>query len=399
MNSLNDKYSLLIEKFKDFINNLDNEFSNLKEKIEDDLGNISEISKLAELSENVMSKIKSNQSDTAIEKSNVIEELKAHAGNNPMSMSIEISNIIRNLIQKNISNIDQEYNEIINKFSKPVIGSFWKETNEWIGNFGEDNFKKTSKSGEVQLTISDDSIENLFSFMEKNFCQFADQNIAFFNEKINNIQTEIDHLLVSKKINYTISNLTAGLSIQYGDLIKSVLRFDSPYQGRYPKSNFKKMIMEVRSYSVMFILLLSTLGINREAFKDNPIMLNIIYVTSFTLIGIGVLFTYIKIQDTKVDKIEEELRKAKEKINMEIKRALNEFINEWKNTVVSKSKMILFDLSFEIENIVKEDSRNKDLEKQKLNQLLQELDKKERRLTENYKTGENLKTQITQLKT
>ena len=71
------------------------------------------------------------------------------------------------------------------------------------------------------------------------------------------------------------------------------------------------MIIEIRSYSMMFILLVSTLGLNRTELAKSDAFTIIFYGISVSLIVIGIGATYIKFQDNKIDKLKDEVKKQK----------------------------------------------------------------------------------------
>lgn len=397
----NQKYSEVINKFHSFISSIDGELINfnqneINENLKDSIE--SSIEQLHALSLQVVETIKNKKEENKVEKGNLIEQLNLYS-NSGMASASDLSNLTKNLIQKTITNIELQFSENSSKFAKPVIGSIWSETNEWVEKINESIFKKETRSSDVQLTISPSTTDELFALLNKRFSLFAESNISAFNKINKKICNEINALLKERNINIKKPiAIETDISLNYREIIKSSLRFDLPYQGSYPKASFKTIIMEVRSYSVMFIILLSMFGYNKNSFKDNPSVMTIITIVSLLLIVSGVLVTYTKVLDTKTEKLEEEIRKAKDRILSEIKRAANEFVSDFKNLVLSKYKFVLTEFSSEIDQIIRKDSKIKEDEKQQLNSYLKQLETKERQLGDFLKKGEDLLKHIVLIK-
>ena len=404
------KYSNLCNRFLDFINGLDDDFISLKVTIKtitesqtDDLPK--SIAQLQELNNLFTTIFKGIKEANLKEKSEISEQLLNHSDNSESPSTINVYSPINRLIQTHLKNFDVTYSETTHKFNRPVIGSFWLETNKWLDQIKESNIGKLKRSNEVVLSISEKTKESLFIFLRTNFTKFVENDVDFYNQRIENAHIEIKNLLESNGIfNYEFPKLEFNLSQKSEDIISSSLRIDNPFQGSYRKVNFRSVILEIRSYTTMFILVMSTLGFNRQ-FGTNDSFMQFFYIISFTLLALGILSTYINIQNTKTDTMEAELNKAKINLTNEIKRVVNEFVNEWRSIISRNFNTSLNELSFAAQQIVgeyTEELRKKAQirmnEKTNLTQLLQQSESKDRGLNIVINKCESFKLQMDTLK-
>jgi hypothetical protein len=401
-----DKLISLKEKFLEFVNGLEAEFSNIKDaskKIStnstDDVNGSAK--KLQELSDLTLLTVKKKKDETFVEKARVTQQVMNQYSNNGMSASYDVSNNLRNLIQKNINHFELSYNETASKFSKPVIGSLWTESSEWLNQINESTIHELHRSHEVHLSIATDTTESVLSNLQKSLVLFAENDVTALTQKVKAVQQETKEYLESYLIkDYSPNSPKFEFTKKYEELIRSCLRIETPYQGNYTKKNFRSMIFEMRSFSMMFLLLLSSFGINQYIAKNESAK-QIVFICSLTLIVVGILVSIAKAQDVKDERLEDEIKKARERIYSEIKRAVSEFISEWKNFILSHFKTEMADISAETDRLIREDTKKKSenvmAERLKLNQLSQVLDTKDRNYQELLRKCESWKLQIDSL--
>ena len=402
----NEKLTTQRDKFLEFINGMESEFGIVKEASKKFEANsnkdIQHLSKgLQELSDLTLTTVKKKKDETFVEKAKVTQQIMNQYSSNGMAASYDVSNNLRNLIQKNITHFELNYNETANGFSKPVIGKIWEETKEWLDEINEASLRESHRSHEVQLTLSKDTSDSIFSKLEKSLIKFAENDIVTLTQKVKEVQKETKEYLATYSINdYSPSEPKFEFSKKYEKQIQSCLRIEMRYQGSYTKRNFRSMIFEMRSFSMMFLLLLSSFGVNKYI-VDKPQWQFIVFITSICLIVVGILVTFANAQDSKEDRLEDEIEKARERMISEIKRAVNEFISEWKTFVLSNFKTEMADISAETDRLLREDTKKKNdnvvADRLKLNLLSQQLDTKDRNFQELVRKCETWKMQIDSL--
>lgn len=402
----NEKLTTHRDKFLEFINGMESEFGIVKEaskKFEANSNNdIQHLSKgLQELSDLTLTTVKKKKDETFVEKAKVTQQIMNQYSSNGMAASYDVSNNLRNLIQKNITHFELNYNETANGFSKPVIGKIWEETKEWLDEINEASLRESHRSHEVQLTLSKDTSDSIFSKLEKSLIKFAENDTVTLTQKVKEVQKETKEYLATYSINdYSPTEPKFEFSKKYEKQIQSCLRIEMRYQGSYTKRNFRSMIFEMRSFSMMFLLLLSSFGVNKYI-VDKPQWQFIVFITSICLIVVGILVTFANAQDSKEDRLEDEIEKARERMISEIKRAVNEFISEWKTFVLSNFKTEMADISAETDRLLREDTKKKNdnvvADRLKLNLLSQQLDTKDRNYQELVRKCETWKMQIDSL--
>lgn len=402
----NEKLTTQRDKFLEFINGMESEFGIVKEASKKFAANsnkdIQQVSKeLQELSDLTLTTVKKKKDETFVEKAKVTQQIMNQYSSNGMAASYDVSNNLRNLIQKNITHFELNYNETANGFSKPVIGKIWEETKEWLEEINEASLRESHRSHEVQLSLSKDTSDSIFSKLEKSLIKFAENDTVTLTQKVKEVQKETKEYLATYSINdYSPTEPKFDFSKKYEKQIQSCLRIEMRYQGSYTKRNFRSMIFEMRSFSMMFLLLLSSFGVNKYI-VDKPQWQFIVFITSICLIVVGILVTFANAQDSKEDRLEDEIEKARERMISEIKRAVNEFISEWKTFVLSNFKTEMADISAETDRLLREDTKKKNdnvvADRLKLNLLSQQLDTKDRNYQELVRKCETWKMQIDSL--
>ncbi len=363
-----------------------------------DAKSIHDIKTLKAFSQEILNSIKKKKETTQIEKSKVSIQMMNQLSNNSLSASYEISNTIRTITQKKISHFELSYNDSVNEFSKPVIGRLWIESNDWVNQINEISILESHRSHETILTLKEQTTNDILNKLKKRFTDFAKNDVSFLNDRIKTAQEEVKTCLHSYDIkDYIMTDINLDFEKKYNDIIRSCIRIDNPYQGSYAKKNFRSLIFEMRSFSMMFLLLLSSFGINHYIAQNEKSRM-IVYMISLVLIVIGILVTFANAQDSKEERLEDEIKKAKEKMNSEIKRSVNEFILEWRGFINSSFKTAISDISLETERLIKEDTKRKNdnivTERLKLNQLSQMLDAKDRNYQDILRKCENWQQQI-----
>jgi hypothetical protein len=398
---LYNKLMVLNDKFFDFINGLDEEFEQIKlatNKIAlNPECNLKEAYRvLREYSEQVFTTLRIKKDEISINKFAISQKLSNLSNINMAASNSELANQLKNFTQKSSSLFESAFADSVNKHLRPEIGDLWLVSKELVNQLTEEDFIESHRSNEIQLTINDKTIDSILSSIRKNLEKIAENDIGFLNECLSNIQNEVQKQFENNSVEgfrRLIKNFE--FPVKYDEILTSSVRIESPFQGSCPKIDFRSMIIEMRSYSIMFILLVSTFGLNKS---KNETLINAIYVTSLILIVIGAFATYAKIKDSKTDKKADELKKAREKISNEIKRGITEFISEWRSLVLAGFKTAMSEIVAEVERTIKEDltSRMDKLTKEKteLTKVYAEIDMAEKKYQEAFRKSENLKSQI-----
>lgn len=407
--TLNEKLSDITTKFIEFINGLDTEFSSIKENAKkiatNDSADIRQSAKaLQQLSEQLLSTTKKKKDETFLEKSRVSQQIMNQFTGGNMSATYDVSNNLRNIIQKKTNQYERSYNDSVNDFHKPVIGSVWKEVDKWLDELTvNDLFEDDSRSHEVMLTLLDDAAKKILNSLSICLSEFSDKDIVEYETQLANTQLEVKEYLESYSIaGYNLVKPAHQLKDKKNKLINSCVRIETPYQGTYQKKNFRSLIFEMRSLSMMFLLILSTLGIKRtgnsDATKDGSIFNDWIFYASIGLLVVGIISSITNNMDINEERKNDELRKAKERLRAEFKRAINEFASEWKNTLTSNFKSEVAEISTETDKLIREDTKKKSesvvADRIKLNLLSQQLDTKDRNYQELIRKCETWKFQI-----
>lgn len=399
--NLSNKLSILTEKFTDFISGLDNDFEQIKKSASDisfdsttDL--IESYKQLQVTSEEVYLAIKKNRDDSSSRKASIQQELSTASNNNTSSLNSDLANQLRNYTQKSNLLFESNYNESISRQFKPEIGNLWLDSKELVNQITESHLAESHRSNEIQLTLKSEIVDSILNDLKQRLKNLADNDIEVLNSNISTIQSEVKRQLELKSIKgFNEIEPIFDFAAKLNEILKSSIRIETPFQGSCPKLDFRSIIIEMRSYSIMFILLVSTFHLNKS---DNEFINTSIVLISAILIVIGALATYTKIQDTRTDKRIDELKKAKEKTTNEIKRGVSDFLNDWRNIVLSSLKTTINDISSEIERTIKEDTAKKQemslIEKARLSKELAEVDMLDRKYQEAFRKCESIKTQI-----
>ena len=396
-----EKYTKFQAGFLEFVNSLDNEFENLNTILEteeniDDLDYRNLIINLKRLNESIFETSKNKKTKIANEKNKIAEQISIYNNSNSSGFISEISGYVRNFVSTTINSFEFAYNESLIRYSKPNYGSFWKPVSEWIEGIKDTSLTKVKRSSEITLSISKTVEISFEEYLKSSFEEFANNQMKEAKYKIEDTCKQIEEIFKLNEIDgYPIPDINFDISAKINEIISYSVRIDSPYSGNYPKVNFKSLIIEIRSYSMMFILLVSTLGLNRG---QSNTMRVIIYIVSMTLIAIGVGATYIKVQDNKIEKLEDEVKKAREKLLAEAKRALMDFTNDWKTHLLYNFKASMTFVSQRTEQFIKEYAKNKNetivAAKNSLGQQLQILDMQDRALQEIVRKCDTFQSQI-----
>lgn len=330
----------------------------------------------------------------SIERNNITTRL-LELNNSGFQYPSELVNFARSLIQKKTSNFEYFINNASNKFCKPIIGSFWEENNTLIEKFDEEYFEKEFRSIEVLLTINKNFSDCFFNNTSASLKKYSDSICKEFNNQIEAVINELNIFLNKKNVSYfKIHSKDYKDIISTKEILKSVLRIDTPYQGSYPKANFRSVIIHVRSYSIMLVMILSMLGLNSQIRKpENASIANAFYIVSVALMVFGILLTYVKMQDAKSEKIEDEIKKVKEKLNIEAKRIVTEFVNELRSFLLSNFRIITADIYNNFDVLVK----NMESEKQSLNQKLKTLNEEDEGINKLIKIANTQLSEINNL--
>lgn len=261
----------------------------------------------------------------------------------------------RDFISKTTDRYKRAFEEFISEemfnYFKPKIGLFWQEIDIWIeaatkedthenegssrkGNtqkkylFEED--KQRASYNDIKLVLRKDVEASFLTFCEAKLSAFSTKILSEGENLLKILVAEIDADKDKKNINYEVAlstNLLNFYNQKNERIIESVVRIDKPYEGRYPKTNYKNLLMEVRGYSIMLILILSTLRINTNANDDIAF---IFYTAIFMLIAWGVVDTYFKTKSGKQEQFLKETQNVVEKLNSDFKRIANDYSMEVK---------------------------------------------------------------------
>jgi len=395
--TLSEKISNVATKHDEFISGLGEDFASLKknsqEFLQTEIAASEQVEKILSFNETTLQKINEIREKVAKNKTEKSNELQQPTLINAPAIATDALNQVRNLTQSCLNGFDFTYSESTSKMLRAKVGTFWIESSKWLETINESSLIKNSRSNEIQLRTNQDTEKNLYVFWEIFFKEIA--NID--TQMLNGIVIEVEQK--KKEIaGFEISTDIFILTKKSDAIIESVSRIETPYSGNYPKVNFRSLIIEVRSYSMMFILLVSTLGLNRQ-FEQNDSLMFGFYIISITLIAFGVGATYIKVQDTKVEKLEDEIKKVKERLSAETKRAANEFSTEWKAFIQFMLRGKMNELVAKAEFITKKFSNNKIDARQKINLDSQQLDSYDRNLQEHLRKAEAFRIHLQTLKT
>ena len=377
---LNEKYSNLRNECLVFINELDEDiYLEIQQHIEFIL-NDNEIDlkhgvkQLREFYDQLTSMVNAKKEANNIEKSFIIDQKRKFPSITSSMINSEVFNYIKKLIEKRQSFFDSECIQLANQFKKPKIGTLPKEIEDWLNQITEADFIKEKKTHETLLSISQSTIESILFKLKTSLDKFASDNFELFNNQTATLHKEIKTYLESHSIEgFEIPDkISYHNKLIYDELIMTCLRFDETFIGKIPKQNFRSIILDVRSYSIMFFLILSMFGVNRGLLMKNETMNIVFYLFTFILVYIGILYTIKKTQDSKIEKMEEELNKAKDNISKGIKKIIEEFFSEWNTSVKSYFKTIISDISSETERIIKSDTNIKTQKKEDQKQQFDE---------------------------
>lgn len=400
--NVGEKLSSFISNYSEFLKNLGSEFAPFNEKIATinmDSGELKEaVSFILNVSSSLLIFLKSKREELLSEKTSISQKLITQFSTNDNS-AFDVSNNVRILIQKKILNFEASLIEKVNGFSRPVVGAIWKKLNQWIEDeIGISSLIVIEKSHENLLILSKDAVDAIFRKLSEELIKFAKDTVESLHQCISSTSAEIRELTLMANINaYPTTNIMQLNFHKYETIILSSLRIEMPYQGSMNRKNLRSLIFEMRSFSMIYMLILSSFGVGRFIAKDDG-MKTISYIISLILLFTGILYTYAKSQDSKEEKLNDELTKAQDRILVETKRGVNEFISEWRSFVLVSLKNSLSEISQFAENEIRRDAKSKSdnlvAERLKLSQQSQMLDTKEKNYQELIKKSETWNGQI-----
>ncbi len=389
-----------LNKYREWVNSFDDDFREIRTSalllLNNDCTNHAGV--LHELATLVDNGLKSARQLTTTEKAEVSKQLMGLFANTAASGSYELSAALRNIVQKNSNLFESNYGNKLNLFYKPVIGAIWKDIDHWVCSITR--LQETHRSQDIQLSVPRETIEDFLLRLRNRILENCAEDMALLYDHIRLVREEAGQLLqpvIGKGL--ASAPPVVVYAAKADQLITSCLRIETPYQGSYPRKNFRSFIFEMRSFSMMFLLILSSFGINKYIAKNEQAK-TIVFIISMTLVAIGILNTFANSHDSKIDKEEDELNKARQKIYAELKRSLNECMADWKTYVLGVFRYAMADITDEADQLIREDSKQKtdDLaaEKSRLNNLSQQLEARDRKLQELVRKSEVLKLQATE---
>lgn len=316
-------------------------------------------------------KINFTQKQLVLQDNNIIRKNESSLSNN------DITNTTKQIIQKNILDIEKGFKAKYDEINKPNIGEFYIKLEDFTNKLvfeDLDQIDVAEKSEKIETKLSDTKL-NIFkeSIVNNIHIEFK-KDLMYLNSSTNDAIGKINNLLASKNLHKINQDNFIKPDIQPNKIITANNYIQRPYLGEITKKGIMEYFIALRDYTGMIMVVvgiiapLTMLSSTQGEATGFWAFLNIIsqnlklirqpiqFITIIVLVLMiiyGIFDLRIRIPKRRVEEQIRELKKARENLLQEGRRIYADISKDWTALLTNYLRDFAQNTSNEIDNILK----------------------------------------------
>lgn len=325
------------------------------------------------------SKINFTQKQLASQDNFIIRKEESGFSNNDITTSA------RQIIQKNILDIDKGFKSKYDELNKPIVGNFYLQLDDFINKISFediDQFDVAEKSEKIETKLNASKSELFKENIVNSINNEFKKDLIFSNSSCNDGIQKINNLLVSKNLPKIKKDNFINPDIQSDKIVSSNNYIQRPYLGEITKKGVMEYFIALRDYTGMImvvvgifspLLMMSSTSDDQVGFwsflnkisavlrlAKQPIQLITIILIAFMIIY-GIFDLRKRIPRKREEERERELKKAKENLMQEGRRIYSDISRDWVAMLSNYLRELAQNITNEMDGIFKTSVSDKQL--------------------------------------
>lgn len=327
------------------------------------------------------SKINFTQKQLSAQDNIIIRKEESSFSNNDLTTSA------RNIIQKNILDIEKGFKAKYDELNKPIIGNFYLQLDGFVNSItfedlAQFDVAEKSEKIETKLIASKSDL-----FREKIINTLNDElkkDLNFLNSSCKEGIEKINNLLANKNLQKIKKDDIVSSNIQTDKIITSNNYIQRPYIGEITKKGVMEYFIALRDYTGMImvvvgilspLMMLSSLSGKKEGewYEEfafiigefmKPIKMGLAIITAIIVLFMiiyGIFDLRTRIPKKRMEEKERELKKVKENLMQEGRRIYADISRDWVTMIANYLKEFAQNITNEMDNILKSSAADKQL--------------------------------------
>lgn len=290
----------------------------------------------------------------------------------------ELNNNIRQIIQKNLIELERSFKTKYEELNKNRVGTFSIMLNNILDSFKYESMDKLSvarKTESFETRVSDLFINDFLKKVTQVFKLEAEKDIQYINNVIEASFEKINGNLKQKNIEKLTVNNIIKPDLNVNNLIDTHVYIQKTYVGELTKEGIMEYFVALRDYTGMIMIVvgifgpLTLLSADSDAKKESALyfltviskflkpvksilqLITIVLILSMLIYGFFDL--RVRIPNKRIEEKERDLDKAKESLQSEGKRIFNELSRDWNSSLSLFLKDYTQNIQNELDQIIK----------------------------------------------
>lgn len=325
------------------------------------------------------SKINFTQKQLASQDNIIIRKEESGFSNNDITTSA------RQIIQKNVLDIDKGFKSKYDELNKPIVGNFYLQLDDFINKISFediDQFDVAEKSEKIETKLNASKSELFKENIVNSINNEFKKDLIFLNSSCNDGIEKINNLLASKNLSKIKKDNFINPDIQSDKIVSSNNYIQRPYLGEITKKGVMEYFIALRDYTGMImvvvgifspLLMMSSTSDDQVGFwsflnkisavlrlAKQPIQLITIILIAFMIIY-GIFDLRKRIPRKREEERERELKKVKENLMQEGRRIYADISRDWVAMLSNYLRELAQNITNEMDGIFKASVSDKQL--------------------------------------
>jgi hypothetical protein len=325
------------------------------------------------------SKINFTQKQLASQDNVIIRKEESSFSNNDLTTSA------RQIIQKNILDIEKGFKTKYDELNKPIVGNFYLQLDDFINKISFediDQFDVAEKSEKIETKLNASKSELFKENIVNSINNEFKKDLIFLNSSCNDGIEKINNLLASKNLPKIKKDNFINPDIQSDKIVSSNNYIQRPYLGEITKKGVMEYFIALRDYTGMImvvvgifspLLMMSSTSDDQVGFwsflnkisavlrlAKQPIQLITIILIAFMIIY-GIFDLRKRIPRKREEERERELKKVKENLMQEGRRIYADISRDWVAMLSNYLRELAQNITNEMDGIFKASVSDKQL--------------------------------------
>lgn len=327
------------------------------------------------------SKINFTQKQLASQDNIIIRKEESGFSNNDITTSA------RQIIQKNILDIDKGFKSKYDELNKPIVGNFYLQLDDFINKISFediDQFDVAEKSEKIETKLNASKSElfkeNIVNYINNEF----KKDLIFLNSSCNEGIEKINNLLASKNLPKIKKDNFINPDIQADKIMSSNNYIQRPYLGEITKKGVMEYFIALRDYTGMImvvvgllspLMMLSSLSGKKEGewYEEfafiigefmRPLKIGLAVITAIIvlfMIFYGIIDLRKRIPRKREEERDREVKKARENLMQEGRRIYSDISRDWVAMLSNYLRELAQNITNEMDGIFKVSASDKQL--------------------------------------